>query len=694
MRFRGPLIGLTPGIRAGGSSAPDGSPVNLTATVDSDTAITLNWTIGSTNHDGHRIYISTDGVTFTEKGTVTGATATYNAEGLTQGTQYYFYVTAYNGSGESTASDTVNAYTITWFTTGEVNNVMVLGDSFSVGIAADVEATEGFVPLLMTYIKSKLGDGGDGMRFGNYSDALIYSNNFYQWTTDFISGQNGAGLYSACLSGLNTKTASITANGKVFDLIHYGNTSYNIKFTLTVDGVSQQITYAPAASDVVYKERITCSTNGDHTIEISGGADMICLLGGILSYNGNEGINLVWAAQSGATTLTYAPLASPDALTNQINTYQPKLTIIELGYNDYVGQVALNDYESRITSFVNTAKVYGKVILVNMMHYADGLAIPIEDYNTRLADVATATGAVVVDMYTVMGTIDNIVNNGWSTGSSYGHPTTSGHRKIVEELYQELIGESITWIHGQDSLPDVAFEAETTNLLSTIASQPSVPRQRLINKTIADLKAAGLWTKSDLIYCLCGHTEQATLLNWKENAHHLLKRNSPIFDTDNSWYGDAVSGYLETDWNFTADGVNWTLNSAGITLYQYGKYTVGGAYSGPSSTMNVMIRPKDGQAAINGWPNLTSGHIPVRQKIYTWCRTDANTIKTYANGVLVVTDGSLASVAVPNDAMDIFRYSGAGYNNTRYSWLIFHSALTDDEAEDLFDIIKYYMDNR
>lgn len=120
-------IGIS--VMASGSSALDGSPSLLTATVDSDTAITLNWTIGSTNHDGHRIYISTDNVTFVEKGTVTGATATYQATGLTAGTLYYFYVVAYKGSTESTASNIYDTYfkiTIDTTKAGSANDTFVL----------------------------------------------------------------------------------------------------------------------------------------------------------------------------------------------------------------------------------------------------------------------------------------------------------------------------------------------------------------------------------------------------------------------------------------------------------------------------------------------------------------------------------------------------------------------------------------
>ena len=95
-----------------GSLAPNGAPSALILTVVDDTTIKLDWTDGSTNHDGHRIYISTDGVTFTEKGTVTGAITTYNAESLTAGTLYYFYIKAYKGDLESAATDTENATTV------------------------------------------------------------------------------------------------------------------------------------------------------------------------------------------------------------------------------------------------------------------------------------------------------------------------------------------------------------------------------------------------------------------------------------------------------------------------------------------------------------------------------------------------------------------------------------------------------
>jgi hypothetical protein len=98
---------IRPGVRAGGSSAPDGAPSNATLIVLSGTVIQVNFDIGSTNHDGHRIYISTDGVTFTENSTVLGAVATKQVTGLTAATQYWLYVVAYKGVIESVASNVV-----------------------------------------------------------------------------------------------------------------------------------------------------------------------------------------------------------------------------------------------------------------------------------------------------------------------------------------------------------------------------------------------------------------------------------------------------------------------------------------------------------------------------------------------------------------------------------------------------------
>jgi hypothetical protein len=99
--------------RGGGGFEFDAAeaPDNLILTVVSDTEIKLDWTDNSDNEEGFRIYISTDGISFTEKGTVLADVETYSATGLTQNTLYYFYVVAYTGGSESDPTLTEQAQT-------------------------------------------------------------------------------------------------------------------------------------------------------------------------------------------------------------------------------------------------------------------------------------------------------------------------------------------------------------------------------------------------------------------------------------------------------------------------------------------------------------------------------------------------------------------------------------------------------
>lgn len=86
------------------------TPSALALTVISNTQINGTFTINGTGQDGHKVYISSDGgATYSLNQTLTGADNTFSATGLTAGTLYYFYVKAYKGVSESSASNIANA---------------------------------------------------------------------------------------------------------------------------------------------------------------------------------------------------------------------------------------------------------------------------------------------------------------------------------------------------------------------------------------------------------------------------------------------------------------------------------------------------------------------------------------------------------------------------------------------------------
>jgi len=104
------------------------TPSNLYAIVYRDTEADLTWTDPSGDVP-FRIYISTDGVNYTEKGTTLAGDNTYTATGLTAGTLYYFKVVAYNGANESPSTnvwDTYMKWTIDTTKAGSAADTFVL----------------------------------------------------------------------------------------------------------------------------------------------------------------------------------------------------------------------------------------------------------------------------------------------------------------------------------------------------------------------------------------------------------------------------------------------------------------------------------------------------------------------------------------------------------------------------------------
>lgn len=86
-----------------------GAPSGLTLTVISDTVLQVFFSSTSTNQDGYRAYIGTNGTTFTSS--QTNAATTFNLTGLTANTLYYIKVVSYKGLIESISSDIAIAIT-------------------------------------------------------------------------------------------------------------------------------------------------------------------------------------------------------------------------------------------------------------------------------------------------------------------------------------------------------------------------------------------------------------------------------------------------------------------------------------------------------------------------------------------------------------------------------------------------------
>ncbi len=145
---------------APGPAAPSG----LSATVISQTQISLSWTDNSSNEDGFYLDRSTDS-SFTTNLVTTPVAAnvmTFNATGLSSGTTYYFQVRAYNAISPSPNSNTASATTLvglpvapsaltaTAMSQAQINLSWTDNSNNELGFYVDRSTDSGFAAIVVT----------------------------------------------------------------------------------------------------------------------------------------------------------------------------------------------------------------------------------------------------------------------------------------------------------------------------------------------------------------------------------------------------------------------------------------------------------------------------------------------------------------------------------------------------------------
>src|SRR4030095_9779268 len=81
------------------------APTSLTLTVASASRVDVAWTDGSSNESGFKIQRSTNGVPFTQIGTVAAEVSAYADTTVVAGVPYHYRVRAFNAVGDSSYSD-------------------------------------------------------------------------------------------------------------------------------------------------------------------------------------------------------------------------------------------------------------------------------------------------------------------------------------------------------------------------------------------------------------------------------------------------------------------------------------------------------------------------------------------------------------------------------------------------------------
>jgi hypothetical protein len=140
----------------------------------------------------------------------------------------------------------------------------------------------------------------------------------------------------------------------------------------------------------------------------------------------------------------------------------------------------------------------------------------------------------------------------------------------------------------------VAVNSEYQDILDYADSQgyqrPSYAQCALQDALVGDLKDAGVWSKLDIFYVFAtdGDSDFASI-NWKDpNNFEITEVNSPTHTTNVGFGSNGTSSYLDTNFNTSTDGVNYTQNDAGSIFASSQIVSTTGRPYGVSSINNFL----------------------------------------------------------------------------------------------------------
>lgn len=241
---------------------------------------------------------------------------------------------------------------------------------------------------------------------------------------------------------------------------------------------------------------------------------------------------------------------------------------------------------------------------------------------------------------------------------------------------------------------------EAQALAARMTTAPAPERLHLVSTLIGALKAGGVWAKLDALYILAAHHEQASRLNWVQDAYDLTAVNSPSFAADRGWQGDGATSRLAGGFLPTGGGSRMTATSAHLGIWPLTSIPVGTA----STSYDVGYHTSTGNARLS---IARPGSSPERAALFAvhasaamtingtyarhlaWSRTASDLATAYADGVAGATMSEAAG-ALPGSPLDVLR-AGTFYGINQIAAAHWGAGLSAAEMLTLRDALRAYL---
>ena len=194
------------------------------------------------------------------------------------------------------------------------------------------------------------------------------------------------------------------------------------------------------------------------------------------------------------------------------------------------------------------------------------------------------------------------------------------------------------------------FDADYQAVLDYATTQgytlPSESQRAVQNQLVVDLKAAGVWAKLDSFAVLATDgDEDFALVDWVRLSNYTAV-SSPTFTTNQGFQGDAVSAYLDSNYNPSTDSNNFTQDSASIFSWVRIASTDVNAYL--AGNLSIRLRNvNSSNQRLNTSVDLPGADFSGTGFMHL-NRTNSTNTQAYVNGSL-----QASSISATSSALDI-----------------------------------------
>lgn len=238
-----------------------------------------------------------------------------------------------------------------------------------------------------------------------------------------------------------------------------------------------------------------------------------------------------------------------------------------------------------------------------------------------------------------------------------------------------------------------------------LSDRPGIDTADLQNTMVERLDTCGagatsVWDRKDLFYCFAQKTNDGAEINWDNPGTFDINDGDTITFTKYKGYTGATGDYLNTGYRPEQDKIHISVNSTTIGFYASSTISsLSTQYAmGVLGTYSLYIVPYyEGyqRVRLNNGTTTVSGEIASVLGMHLATRRAESELETYLNGDHLA-DGTTASLGLPtNRYLAILALNSAGTYTGYYlgeiSLVIVCDALTDDEADDVSEIIEDYM---